>query len=294
MAEALSRETDRLYTVPPKDFVKARDALAAELRKTGRTAEAAEVAKLRKPTPAVWAINQVAQADPAAVTRFIDTVDRLKRAHFGEPGPLAQATEDQRAALEGLLKRAKALLAKVGLPASAATTGRISATLLGAAADPPARSFLRHGRLTHERQAPGFEALAGTAEPGGARRAEPAPKPTRSSARGMPQERADTVNRAREALQAAESEARAAKSRAEEAERAAAQQRQAAEEAARDAESLRQRLRKAEQRAQAARRAAEDAAGAAWRARRDAEGVESRREAAERALQAATKRQQRR
>ncbi len=139
MAEPLPEEVGGLYTAPLRDFVKARDALAAELRATGRPAEAAAVSKLRKPTPAVWAINRVAHADPAAVTRFVDTVDHLRRAHFGEPGPLAQATEEHRSALDHLLERAKAALADTGVQASTAITGRITATLLGAAADPEAR-----------------------------------------------------------------------------------------------------------------------------------------------------------
>ncbi len=123
------RQIAQLCAAPLKDFVKARDTLPAKLRGSGRPADAAAVSKLRKPTPAVWAINRVSHADPAAVTRFIDTVDRLKRAHFGEPGPLAQATEAHRAALDRLLERAKAALPDASVQASATIAGRISATL---------------------------------------------------------------------------------------------------------------------------------------------------------------------
>ncbi|MGH7312427.1 MAG: hypothetical protein ACREJV_04585, partial [Candidatus Rokuibacteriota bacterium] len=232
MAEPLPRDIARLYAVPLKDFVKARDALAAKLRELRRLAEAADVGKLRKPTPTVWAINRVAREDPAVVTRFVEAVNHLKRAHLGEPGRLARATEEQRSALERLLERAKGVLAEAGLQASAAVTSRISATLLGAAADPHASSDLRQGRLTHERQAPGFEALVGAAATGKALRDD--------------------------ALRAAEAEARDAKRRAEETEQVAAQHRQVAERAAREAQDLRQRLQAAEQRARDARRATEE------------------------------------
>ena len=59
MAERPPRKLADLHAIPLGDFVKARDALAAELRQTGHAAEAADVKKLRKPTPVVWAVNRV-------------------------------------------------------------------------------------------------------------------------------------------------------------------------------------------------------------------------------------------
>jgi len=312
MVESLPRETARLYAAPLADFVKARDALVAELKAAGRSAEAADLKQLRKPSPAVWAINRVAQEDPTAVTRFVETVGRLKRAHFGEPGALARATADHRSALDHLLERARATLVSAGLPASTAVIGRISATLAGAAADPVASADLRHGRLTHEAQAPGFEALVG-AETSTALRPRHAPEPKRSRAhetpgrpvsgvRAKPRERGasreheatrgleNALQRARDALQATESEAREAIQRREEAERAATQARQAAERGAGDVEDLTRRLREAERRARDERRAAEEAAGVARRAQREAEQTEARRQEAERALAAAQNR----
>ncbi|HET9490692.1 MAG TPA: hypothetical protein VFR64_13170 [Methylomirabilota bacterium] len=257
MAERLARELARLHAVPLTDFVKTRDALARELRAARRTAEADAVAKLRKPTPAVWAINRVAREDPDAVARLVAVVDSLKRAHFGEPGPLAEATEAQRSTLEHVLERAKAVLANAGLGVSATVLGRMSATLLGAAADPEATAALRQGRLTHELPAPGFEALGGAPRARTARRDEAA-----AESRG---------SRVRDARRAAESRAREAEQRARQAEQVASERRQAAEQAAREVHDLRQRLREAERRARDARRAAKEAEAAASRVRRQAD-----------------------
>jgi hypothetical protein len=273
MAERPTRATDELYTVSPAEFVIVRNRLAAKLQRAGRTEDAAAVKRLQKPTPAVWAINQVARLDRSAMARFVELVDRLRRAHFTEPGRLAQAAEEQRAALEALVQQALAALAEAGLRPPAATPSRISATLLGSAADPQARAELSHGRLAEERQAPGFEALEGTpAAPTGAPRREKAP-PARPAQSAEGQQR---VDRLREALRDAESDARDRRQRAEASEALAAQLRGAAESAARAAEELRQRLQEADRKARDTRRASEEAGRAAERARREADQAEAR------------------
>ena len=65
----------RLFRVPPDQFTSTRNRLVAHLRETGETASAAEVAKLPRPTPAVWAINQAAHQDRRAVERLLAAAD---------------------------------------------------------------------------------------------------------------------------------------------------------------------------------------------------------------------------
>ena len=48
------REKKRLYSAPPAEFTRERDALVRELRAKGRSDEAKEVAALRKPTVGLW------------------------------------------------------------------------------------------------------------------------------------------------------------------------------------------------------------------------------------------------
>ena len=64
------------------------------------------------------------------------------------------------------MRQAGELLAKHGARATPEAERRISDTLLGAAVDRDRADELRHGRLTQELAAPGFEVLAGTGRPG--------------------------------------------------------------------------------------------------------------------------------
>jgi hypothetical protein len=149
---------DQLFTVGPSEFVQRRNALTKALRDAGRSREAGEVERLRRPSPAVWLANRLARQDPEGVTRFIDAVERLKRAHLGR-GDLVQATESQRNALERLLAEARAIqmdAATPGVPRGA--MGRLSATLVGAAADEDQRAQLAQGRLTRAGGQPGGRA----------------------------------------------------------------------------------------------------------------------------------------
>jgi hypothetical protein len=293
---AASRDIDALYEAPLAEFTGARNRLAARLAKAGHAAQASEVKRLRKPTLATWIVNQLARRDPEAVERLLKAVDRLKRAQFGTREALTEATEEQRTATRALLERAGKIAADAALKLPPAVTVRVSSTLLGAAVDPGARDSLRRGRLTGERDAPGFDAFTGrvphlrlvpsppparlvrpgpSERPSRARRPEhpeasaPPPAPSRSSK--------DELRRAREEARAAREEARAAREEAQARQRRAARLARVAEQKRRavaktgDAiEKLRGRLKALEQRAEDERRAAEEAAQQARRTRGEA------------------------
>ena len=70
-----------LYGLPLDRFVPERDALAKALRKAGRREEAAEVAALRKPSVAAWAVNQVIRTQGRAVAALFGAGDALQEAH---------------------------------------------------------------------------------------------------------------------------------------------------------------------------------------------------------------------
>jgi hypothetical protein len=275
------RVAQDLYGVPLQDFVRARNALAARLRDEGRPSEAAEVQRLRKSTPAIWAINQLARREPEEVGQLIKSAEHLKRAHFGRAGDVAEATERHRAALQNLIARAKAILTTAGLKTSPDVLRRISTTLSGAAADPQARSDLEGGRLTEERQALGFEALTGT----------PAPPPRRPAER-KPGQRAEPLNRStlaalRGALRAAQAQLREQRERARDLERVAAKRQHAAEQAATAADKMRQQLSELDRRAREENSAAEQASQAAGQAQQEAQRAAERARAAEQALERA-------
>jgi hypothetical protein len=251
-------ERDRLYGLPLEEFVRARNGLAARLRKAGRTDAAAEIAALRKPSAPVWAINQLARAEAGAITRLLDATDALRNAQLGrdrggDPGARAVA---QRTALEQLVDRAAALLHPHGSDVPADTRARLSASLLGAAADRDLREDLRRGRLDRELKAPGFEVFAG------ARPVTPtAPPPARPRVDARRHRKAEA--RAQAVVRAARKEALALAAKADQLARAAAEKERAAASAKEAAEHARQ----AASEAGAGLRAAEERLAAAHQTR---------------------------
>jgi hypothetical protein len=154
----LPPKRDPLASVPPKDFVRARDALAAGLDEKGKSAEARAIRRLRRPSPVVWALNNAASR-PGAVSELVDAVDRLRRAQLGQ-GELRPAIERYRAMIEAFVRDAAARLREAGSPVSAAVERRLQSTLLAAVTDPRLRADLAAGRLNEEQEAPGFDVLA--------------------------------------------------------------------------------------------------------------------------------------
>lgn len=268
---ALPKGAASLYAAPPAEFVRRRNALAAELRAEGRADEAEAVRQLAKPSLAVWAINQAVRADRSNAERFITLTERLQRGPQGEAA--ADAAKQRRAALEGVAEAAEVALREAGHEASQQTSRRISATLEGAVADREARAALREGHLTREYDAPGFDALLGSPlhlvpKPPRGRESRPAGDRAGADARSSPRDdqRAspDVDERTRQL------EAAALRRRIDAAER---EERRLAALAARAEERiarLREQLRKAEEEAAEARRAAQNVARELAEARREA------------------------
>src|SRR5437762_12833131 len=76
---------DQLLAVPPAEFVRARNRLASELKKSDG-ARAAEVKALPKPSPSVWALDRVAREAPERITAFLEASDALEHAQSGAGG----------------------------------------------------------------------------------------------------------------------------------------------------------------------------------------------------------------
>jgi hypothetical protein len=202
-----------LYAVPPAEFTATRNRVAAQLRQSGRSAEAQAVARLRKPSAALWAVNRLASTDRKGVTAFIDAVDRLRRTQLRDPGAAAEALRAQRAALDALGDRARDLLTRAGLSASQPILRRISDTLLGAAIDRARAGALRRGALSEELPAPGFEAFSGARVPAATLRLVPPrarPPAAVPAAEDAGKQRADEADRRRRALEADDLERQAA------------------------------------------------------------------------------------
>jgi hypothetical protein len=152
---SLDDQIDRLYQIPLDEFTSARNALAKEVGKDG-----AEVRQLPKPPLPAWAINQVYWTERPIYDALAAAASALREAHAavlaGKRADLRAAGKAHEEALDAVLKKALAVLADAGHPASDATKQAIASTLraLPGAEDRP-------GRLARTLQPGGFEMLAG-------------------------------------------------------------------------------------------------------------------------------------
>jgi hypothetical protein len=223
-------ETDQLYGLPLDRFVPERAALAKELRAAGDRAGASEVAAMRKPSIAAWAVNQLVRTQSRAVKELFAAGDALSGAQEnliagrGDARSLRDANARERSAVDALLALARGLLTGEGHELSPAILDRVSDTLHAAALDDGARDAIRDGRLERELQHVGLGALATVSAP-----ATPA-------APAVPKARTERHTEDRRAARIAEADARRRAEVAERAVRAAEQRREVAARTLKEAE----------------------------------------------------------
>jgi len=219
-----------LFGLPLDEFTAARDKLAADLKKKDPEA-AARVKKLRKPSVAAWAVNQLARRHAGAMEELLSLREQMDDAGAAQ---LRSLGEKRRRLLSDLVKKAAVVLQEGGHGASAATLEKVTQTLQAGATDDEVE-LLRAGRLTRELSPSGFEGFAFAAPA-----ADDAPAPSKGAerARAKAEELAATADEK-------EAEAR-------ELERAAEVARKHAEAAARQAEVARRNATRARGRADAA------------------------------------------
>jgi hypothetical protein len=274
--DELAEVTDQLYEVHPAEFVPARNELARRLRAEGRKDLAAAVGKLRRPTPAAWAVNQLSRHDRGAVEDLVRRGEQLRaaqeRALAGAPAAeLREATRARRDALVALAESAVRFFAERGQAVDAHRQD-ISDTLDAASLDPQAARAVLSGRLTTALEPPsGFGELGsfptetfGLAPTPGAE--PPAPEVT------------DAERAAREARRRAEdleATAEASEARAERRRREVEEAEAEVARLERDLDAARRRVELATEDAEAARQAAAEARQAAARATAEREAAEA-------------------
>lgn len=212
-------EADDLYGLPLAEFVPERNALVKRLRSERRRDEAAEVAKLAKPSVAAWAANQVLRSQSKDARELLAAGDALADA---DRTTLREAITRHREVLGRLMAAANGLLDPDGRSLSMQTLERVQQTLNAASLDPELRGQATSARLSKERVYSGLglkPAAPGADEP------EPAPTPKEDKAAKAAE------NKARREEEAARKR-HAAQVRAAEKKLAASQKRLAAAEAA--------------------------------------------------------------
>src|SRR5689334_19630400 len=112
-------ELDRLYGLLLDEFTAARNELAKRLRAEGETERAETVKGLRKPSAAVWLVNQLARERQLDVQRLLKAGESLTesqaKAASGSSESFSEARRDEQRALAQLAKAAHELAAGAGI-----------------------------------------------------------------------------------------------------------------------------------------------------------------------------------
>jgi hypothetical protein len=178
-----------LYSLPLQRFIPERTALARTLRAEGRREDAARVAKLRKPSAAAWAVNQLVRTRASEIAELFDAGDGLRQtqadvvAGRGEGRELRAAAARERAAVDALVSAAGELLSSEEHEMTSGMIDRITDTLRAAAREGHARATVREGRLERELRHSGLGVDLGvTTTPAAGRAGGPATSATKPKA----------------------------------------------------------------------------------------------------------------
>jgi len=285
-------EPDDLYGLPLDRFVAERAASAKALRADGRRAESSDVAGMRKPSVAAWAVNQLVRTQSRALQGLFGAGDALREAQTellagrGDGRALRAAGERERAAVERLVDTARGLLTSQGQELSATVVERVADTLHAAALDEGAREHVREGRLERELRhvGLGLGESASKAQAAAPRAAKSEPRARKSAAARGPtettrgeRERPARAAKQRTAQQRADPEQTAARKTARSAEASARRRSERAAHALRAAQERRDRaaraLDEADDALAAAREEAVAAADAQQRAQAELEKI---------------------
>jgi hypothetical protein len=227
---------DRLYAASLEDFVSVRNEVAKELKSAGESDRAAEVAKLRKPSVAIWALNQAARRDSKAAKALAQAAVKVADVQARrKSGDLRAAQDALREVASALVDGAEGTLRDAGRSVPDTLGHRLHELIRAVAADPGSREALVAGQLHEEPELGGFSALGAFGS---------APAPERPAPKAEKPSKAEEARKRREAER--ETRLQQLRSEVRDAETAAADARRAADRAERHAAQLRRSLERLE------------------------------------------------
>lgn len=153
---------ERLYRVPPGEFVAERDDAAARAREAGDSGAAREIAALRRPTRAAWLTNLLVDAAPDEVEGLLALAGPLAEAQRSLDGPSLRQVSAQRNKLVGALARRAARLGRdAGQRVDSGLEREVRVVLESALADDELAERVRSGRLVRFERHSGFGTIGG-------------------------------------------------------------------------------------------------------------------------------------
>jgi hypothetical protein len=183
---------DALFEGELETFVERREELMRRLKKDGEKDAAAVVKQLRKPTTVMWAVNQVARRDRAAIDDLVKAAGKVRAAQARavqgkDTGLLRSTTNDWR-------NRVRSLAAEVGKLAGAQHRDDAAATFEAASTDDELADVLKAGRLISSLSPSGF-GLDGMPEPAEELLVGPPPKQSKAKAAPEPESATPTASK---------------------------------------------------------------------------------------------------
>ncbi|TWF81204.1 hypothetical protein FHX44_117147 [Pseudonocardia hierapolitana] len=232
---ALDAAADELYSVPPDEFIGARDAAVAAARERGDRELAKAIGRLRRPTKAAWLANLLARHRAAQLDGLLSLAAGLADAQRTLDGTaLRQLSSKRHQLVAAMAREAGRLAQEAGDPAAEGVLRELQGILDAALARPEIAEQVRSGRLTRTLSYTGFGPEADPdAVPAPAPRPAP-PEPERETERDAAPADDGAADRARRARLQAERDRRAEALTAAEDEEAAARAKQDTDEAARE------------------------------------------------------------
>jgi hypothetical protein len=157
MADTLISIAQELYGVGLSEFTPARNARAREL-KDGDVMLSKQIAALKKPSPAAWAINVLARERQEQLEELVALGGAMRGAQEDlDRDALTRLGKQRRSAVSTLVAEAKALGADRGQKLSASVASEVEQTLQAATVDVDAASAVLSGRLLRALDGSGFE-----------------------------------------------------------------------------------------------------------------------------------------
>lgn len=151
---------DALFRLPLAEFTGARNALAAQLKKSGRGDDAALVKALAKPSVSAWAVNQLYWHHRKDFDQLIALGERFHRAQkSGKIADMHASLDARRQLLSQLSDIAASVLRDAGHNPSPETILRVTTTLEGMSVRSTDADGPKPGRLAHDVDPPGFESF---------------------------------------------------------------------------------------------------------------------------------------
>lgn len=138
-----------LYAVVPGEFVAARNARAAEVRRGGDRGLAARVKALTKPSVAAWAVGAVVREEPGEVDALGELGAELRVAQgTANPAELRALSKRRRELTRAVTRTAARLADEHGVPLATAAQEQVEATWQAVVIDPHAERAVRSLLLT--------------------------------------------------------------------------------------------------------------------------------------------------